>query len=170
MVKLVLPCGEVCCEKFFCNDSFVSNRIRRGAVPCLCFEKYSHPSERSHSSDFRHQKWRGHVHVIARVACGCGGNVVWKLRALCHVSLCAWLQQFAGAFDVRTVFTGPYERAIAETVQGSGGTEVPGWSGMKSFHVLEVPLKSELQGFEGTVCLEVQEVPTRSVCGAFFSR
>ena len=30
---------------------------------------------------------------------------------------------------------------------------------MKSFHVLEVPLKSELQGFEGTVCLEVQEVP-----------
>ena len=30
---------------------------------------------------------------------------------------------------------------------------------MKSFHVLLVLLKAELQGFEGTVCSEVQDVP-----------
>ena len=64
--------------------------------------------------------WRGLSHFIASVAYGCFGKVVWKLRALCHVSLCAWLQQFAGAFDVRTVFTGSYEGVIAETTEGSG--------------------------------------------------
>ena len=158
MVKLVLPCGEVCCGNFFCNDSFVSNRIRGGAVPCFCFEKYSHPSERSNSSDFRHQKWRGHVHVIASVACGCGGKVGWKLRVVSH-SFCAWPQQFSGAFDVRTVFTGPHEGVTAEMLQGSGGTAVAGWRGMKRFHVLEVPVKAEFQRFDNTECLVVKDGP-----------
>ena len=36
---------------------------------------------------------------------------------------------------------------------------MPGSSGMKSFHVLEVALEAELQGFEGAVCFEVQDVP-----------
>ena len=47
---------------------------------------------------------------------------MWKLRALCHFFF-AWLQQFACAFDVRTVLTGPYEGVKAETVQGRAGQQ-----------------------------------------------
>ena len=48
---------------------------------------------------------------------------------------------------------------MAETLQGSGGTAVAGWRGMKWFHVLEVPVKAELQRHDSTVCLVVKDVP-----------
>ena len=95
--------------------------------------------------------------------------MVWKLRVVSH-SFCAWSQQFSSVFDIKTVFTGPYEGVIAEMLQGSGGTAVAGWRGMKRFHFLEVPVKAELQRFEVTMCLCGQRWTTRSVFGAFVPR
>ena len=145
MVKLVLPCGEVCCENFFvmtvsCPTEFGEAQFRVFVSKNILIHQNAAilliSATRSGEAMFTSlQAWHAGV-----AGMWCGSCVRCVTFLFVHDRNC-----FQVFFHVRTVLTGPYEGVIAETLQGSGGTAVAGWRGMKRFHFLEVPLKAERQ-------------------------